>query len=140
MEMYNKTLRPIPHSGHKQPAVGNSKSPSQSKRVSRTHVPSFTTSSVFLLSSLFDGLKVLDPHQSCNRRASHHRDAFIRLGRRRWVISRVQRARAHQHTCDVERKPSLLDWTVYEGELPNRENELYRCGSSEPRWVGLLMR
>jgi hypothetical protein len=44
--------------------------------VGRTQVPSFK----IMLSSLFDGLEVLNPLQSCNsRRANRHRDAFTRL-------------------------------------------------------------
>ena len=40
-EMYNETLRPILHSGHKQPLLETISSPSPSKQVSRTQVPSF---------------------------------------------------------------------------------------------------
>ncbi|KAI0286957.1 hypothetical protein BGY98DRAFT_942908 [Russula aff. rugulosa BPL654] len=39
--MYDETLRPILHSGHKQPLLETISSPSPSKQVSRTQVPSF---------------------------------------------------------------------------------------------------
>ena len=45
----------------------------------RTHSPIVHNLTVLLLSSLLDGLEILDPLQSCNRRVSRHQDAFVRL-------------------------------------------------------------
>jgi hypothetical protein len=70
-------------------------SPSPSKQVGRTQVPSFK----IMLSSLFDGLEVLDPLQSCNnRRANRHRDAFTRL-RHRCHSMNCPAVEEHTHTC-----------------------------------------
>ncbi|KAI0304961.1 hypothetical protein BC826DRAFT_979154 [Russula brevipes] len=86
--MYNETLRLIPYSGHKEPSAGNtSASPSLEQTGAPHPRPIVHNLTAFLLSSPFDGLEVLDPLQSCSRRASHHRDAFI--GLKKTIISRI---------------------------------------------------
>jgi len=60
-KMYNETLRPILHSGHKQPPAGIS----IAEQTGGPHPSPIT----FMLSSLFDGLEVLDPLQSCKKQA-----------------------------------------------------------------------
>lgn len=77
MEMYNETLRHNPHSGHEQPPLEIISSATQTGGPHPSPIVHNLT--VFLLSSLHDGLEVLDPLQSCNRRANHRRDAFSRL-------------------------------------------------------------
>jgi hypothetical protein len=78
VKMYNETLRPILHSGHKQPLLETISSPSPSKQVSRTQVPSFYSCSPAYLT-----VSKSSTHSSpaTNRRANHHRDAFTRLRR-----------------------------------------------------------